>query len=361
MKQRIIGFDLARTYAIFGMYIVNFNFCFGNIWLNQDADAVAWFLSLFTGNSTSIFIFCAGMGLVLMSKNKQNTSEEKTQMKSIVLKRSWFLLLLGLLLFPWWPGDILHFYGGYMHIAAFLLFVPKRYYLWSAASVVVLYHILVLFFNVETGWNLSNYSYLDFWTPLGFLRNTLFNGWNSILPWLAYFLVGMWLGHLDWSENKRKKQVFFTGLGLYIAFEALRNFGKHHDMSPTWKMFILSEYFPPFLPFMALTMGFALMVIPICMWIGERFGQLTVFQWIAKTGQMTLSHYVLHITLGMVTLSYLSGIPYSRFAQTATTLSATQVLLFAISWFILSVFFSIFWSKKFNNGPLEMLMRWVSK
>lgn len=141
----------------------------------------------------------------------------------------------------------------------------------------------------------------------------------------------------------------------------LRNFGKHHNMSPAWKMFILSEYFPPFLPFMALTMGFALMVIPICMWIGEQFGHLTLLQWIAKTGQMTLSHYVIHITLGMVTLSFLSGIKYSSFAQVATPLSATKVLLFAITWFVLSVLFSIFWSKKFNNGPLEMLMRWVSK
>ena len=28
--NRIIGFDLARAYAILGMFIVNFNFCFGS-------------------------------------------------------------------------------------------------------------------------------------------------------------------------------------------------------------------------------------------------------------------------------------------------------------------------------------------
>ena len=28
---------------------------------------------------------------------------------------------LGLLVYPWWTGDILHFYGGYMHLAAFFL------------------------------------------------------------------------------------------------------------------------------------------------------------------------------------------------------------------------------------------------
>lgn len=35
MQQRIIGFDLARAYAIFGMFIVNFNFCFGSFQVNS--------------------------------------------------------------------------------------------------------------------------------------------------------------------------------------------------------------------------------------------------------------------------------------------------------------------------------------
>ncbi len=46
-NKRIIGFDLARAYAIFGMYIVNFNFCFGSIWPSNDP--LARFLNLFTG------------------------------------------------------------------------------------------------------------------------------------------------------------------------------------------------------------------------------------------------------------------------------------------------------------------------
>lgn len=50
MKQRIIGFDLARAYAIFGMFIVNFNFSFGSVM--NPTDAVGPFLNIFTGNST---------------------------------------------------------------------------------------------------------------------------------------------------------------------------------------------------------------------------------------------------------------------------------------------------------------------
>ena len=123
MKQRIIGFDLARAYAIFGMFIVNFNFSFGS--LDAPTGPMGHFLNTFTGNSTAIFILCAGMGVSLMTNRPAYSREEQAALKSKVLKRSWFLFALGLLLYPWWSGDILHFYGGYMHMAAFLLFVPS--------------------------------------------------------------------------------------------------------------------------------------------------------------------------------------------------------------------------------------------
>lgn len=117
MQQRIIGFDLARAYAIFGMFIVNFNFSFGSIM--APTEPLGRFLNIFTGNSTAIFIICAGMGVSLMTNRNDYSKEEKANLKSKILKRSWFLFVLGLLLYNWWSGDILHFYGGYMHFAAF--------------------------------------------------------------------------------------------------------------------------------------------------------------------------------------------------------------------------------------------------
>jgi uncharacterized protein len=219
-NKRIIGFDLARAYAIFGMYIVNFNFCFGSIW--QSNEPLSRFLSAFTGNSTSIFIILAGMGVSFMANKYGDNETHKAKLKSIILKRSWFLLALGLLLYPWWQGDILHFYGSYMHIAAFLLFVPKRRYLLLALSAIVVYHILLFIIPFDTGWNLSNYSYADFWTPLGFLRNTLYNGWNSVFPWVAYFLLGMYLGKLNWQDKTLIRKVFLIGLGAFIGFEGIR-------------------------------------------------------------------------------------------------------------------------------------------
>lgn len=359
MNHRVIGFDLARAYAILGMFIVNFNFSFGSI--ITPTDNIGWFLSLFTGNSTAIFIICAGMGVSLISNKTGYNNEEKSVLKSKILKRSWFLFALGLLLYNWWEGDILHFYGGYMHIATFLLFIPKRYFIILSFVSVVVHIILFFIIPIDLGWDFTNYNYIDFWSPIGFLRNTIYNGWNSIFPWISYFLLGMWLGRLDWQIKNTKRNIFIFGLILFISIQILRQFAKYGYFSTFWSHFILAEYFPPFLPFMLVTTGFAFMVISICMYIGEKLPTNKFIQALQKTGQMTLSHYVIHLTLGMILFAQLFNKNYQNgLIQTEEPVSSIYILIYALFFFFISVSFSIFWSKKFKNGPLETLMRKIS-
>ncbi len=360
MQQRIIGFDLARAYAIFGMYIVNFNFCFGSTVTNDSTTLLGRFLNLFIGNSTSIFIILAGMSVSLMTNRIGYAKEEKGKLKSVVLKRSWFLFAMGLLLYNWWPGDILHFYGGYMHIAAFLLFVPQKYYLWTGLAAIIIFHLLLFVIPVETSWDFSTFKYADFWTPIGFLRNTIYNGWNSIFPWLAYFMLGMWLGRLDWQSNKTKKNILLAGLAIFILFKGLRLLAKNDFFNDYWTYYIMSEYFPAYLPFMMITAGFALMVIPVCMFIGEKFSKTGIINSLVKTGQMPLSHYVIHLTIGMIILAKLTNKHYSGLLEDEIPTSPIYILIYAILFFTASVIFSTLWSKWFKNGPLETIMRKVS-
>ncbi len=358
MNDRIIGFDLARAYAIFGMYIVNFNFSFGNV--NQTEEPIARFLNLFTGNSTSIFIILAGMGISLMTNKPNYSDKEKAKFKSIVLKRSWFLFFAGLLLFTWWSGDILHFYGGYMHLAGLILFIPKKYYLWIASVVLIIYHILLLLIPVATSWDFTTFKYADFWTPVGFLRNTIYNGWNSMFPWFSFFVVGMWLGKLDWHNKQIRRKVFITGFGFFTSIQLIRLWAKNPFVDDFTHRYILSEYFPPFLPFLLVTAGFALMVISIFMYIGEKFSENKFLNILANTGRMTLSLYVIHITIGMIILEQLTNKTYTGFLEDETPTLPQNILLFSILFFVISIIFSWLWYKKFKNGPLEMLMRKIS-
>jgi uncharacterized protein len=364
MKQRIIGFDLARAYAIFGMYIVNFTFCFGTF---GDKSFLGKFTTLFVGNSTSIFIICAGMGVVLMTSKDNYNSEEKNKLKSIILKRSWFLFFLGLLLYNWWPGDILHFYGGYLHIAAFLLFVPKRYYLWLALIFIAVYNIFQLFVPVTTSWDLQTTKYADFWTPIGFLRNTFYNGWNSIFPWFAYFLIGMYMGNLNWQDIKIQKRVFLIGFTLFAIFKGLRIFIRADFNHPQRNSFyikywiqLMEDYFPANIPYIMITTGFALMAIALCMYLGGRFSKSKLITLLAKTGQMTLTHYIFHMTVGVIVLSKLTSKIYTGYPTTELPIQPIYILTYAAIFFAISATFSFFWSKKFKKGPIETIMRKIS-
>ena len=357
MQPRIKGFDLARAYAIFGMFIVNFNFCFGSF---QATSLLGKFLNLFVGNSTSIFIILAGMGVSLMTNRSQYDTEQKSKLKSIILKRSWFLFALGLLLYNWWPGDILHFYGGYMHIAAFLLFVPRKNYLWIALFAIVIFHLLLQIIPVNTSWNFQTFKYADFWTPIGFLRNTLYNGWNSVFPWLSYFMLGMLLGRLNWQNKSTKKNTLFIGLAVFILFEGVRYLARQNMFDPFWTNYVMSEYFPAYLPFILITAGFALIVISVCMFVAERFPESKIVDSLVKTGQMTLSFYVLHVTVGMIIFSSLFHKVYTGYLTQQTPVEPVYILSFAILFYILCVICSIFWMSKYKNGPLETLMRKIS-
>jgi uncharacterized membrane protein YeiB len=364
MKERIIGFDLERAYAIFGMYIVNFVFCFGSF---RNETLLGKFANLFIGNSTSIFIICAGMGIVFLTNRYSNSIEDKRKLNSILLKRSLFLFALGLLLYNWWPGDILHFYGGYMHIAAFMLFVPKRNYLWIALAFIVVYNILQFFIPIFTSWNLQTTKYADFWTPIGFLRNTFYNGWNSIFPWFAYFAIGMFLGKLNWQDKRTWKKMFVLGLCLLAAFKAVRLYISydfenplHHQFYVDSWFYLMEDYFPVNVPFFMITMGWALMVISICMYLGTKFSESKLVSMLAQTGKMTLSLYVIHMTIGILILSALTNKKYTGFPQTETPVESNFILFYALLFFALSVVFSYVWSKKFKNGPIETLMRKIS-
>ncbi len=181
-----------------------------------------------------------------------------------------------------------------------------------------------------------------------------------MFPWLSYFFVGMWLGRLDWRSKLIKRNIFTVGLIVFILIQVLRIIARQHFFNQFWTDYIMAEYFPPYLPFILVTMVFAFMVIPICMFIGERFSTNKLVLALQKTGQMTLSHYVIHLTLGMIIFAFITGKHYSGFVEDEQPTSPIYILIYSLSFYIISVVFSILWSRKFKNGPFEMLMRKIS-
>jgi uncharacterized protein len=358
MKQRIIGFDLARAYAIFGMFIVNFNMILGSY---TDNSVTGQFLSLFSGNSSTVFVMLAGMGVALMTNRSEYSLTEKARLRNTILKRASFLFVFGHIFNVFWPADILHFYGWYMFVVAFLLFVKRQYFIWLAIFAVFIFHILVLIIPFETGWNFENFEYQDFYTLNGFVRNTMYNGWNSVFPWITYFFLGMYLGRLDWTTIKVQKKLFLTGFILFFIITLIQALSKRVSISDDLSLFIHADYLPPFLPFIISTVGFGLMIISGFMYLGNKIGGHPVARNLALTGQMTLTHYVTHIVVGLILFLVLNKENVSEGTITKQAVNPIYILLFAIIYFVLSYHFSIWWAKHFRNGPLETIMRKIAK
>lgn len=318
------------------------------------------FLSLFNGNSSSVFVILAGMGVALMTGKADYPKAERDRLKGIILKRSAFLFVAGILVNLWWPADILHFYAGYLHVAAAMLFLPKRFFLWGAGAAVLIFHVLLAIVPYETGWNFDTLAYTDFWTVPGFLRNTLYNGWNPIFPWVAYFLAGMWLGRLNWADTRLPGRVFLAGACLYLVTTGLQMYAGGSSLPDEVRFYFTADYLPPFLPFMLNTTGFGLMLIAGCIALGRRVEHKRVAQVLAATGRMTLTHYVQHLTLGLVLLSVFSGHTYTGHLAKEAALAPVYILGFAVVYFAASCAFTAVWLKKYNHGPLEGLMRKVS-
>ena len=357
-NQRIIGFDLARTYAIFGMFIVNFNIVFGNF---NDKTGLNYFLSMFSGNSATVFVMLAGMGVALMTNRENYTNEDKVRLRNTILKRALFLFVIGLLLQSFWPADILHFYGGYMTFTAFLLFANRKYYLWVSAIAVLTFHILFIFIPFETNWNFETLHYNNFWTLNGFITNYFYNGWNSVFPWLAFFTTGLYLGRLKWQESKTQKRMFNIGLIFYLTVIVIQYLTNTFSDNLELQELINADYLPPMLPFMLSTTGFGFMLISLFMFLGNLLAGKKWANDLAKVGQMTLTHYISHLTIGLFIFAQICSKDFIKKVPGQKFIEPEYILLFSIFYFILSFIFTKLWTMKFKNGPFETIMRKVSR
>lgn len=358
IKRRIIGLDFARAWAMFGMLIVNFM-----VITRAEGNGPPWlitFMSLFEGRASALFVILAGIGISLMAQSSVTSGNQIKIMASrtMIWKRSLFLFVLGLLLYTIdWTGDILHYYGVYLFIAAFFITINKKILLWLSILILLVAQSLQLTFNAFEGWAgpIPFINYIDFWSVKGFLRNLFFNGYHPIFPWFSFFLIGMLIGRMDLLNNKIRKKLFIISLIITtvaeLSSEALTHFFIPYigEESSTF-LFNTGPILPNVLYIVSAT-GSALIILILCLYITERYEKNWFIGIIVNTGQLTLTHYVGHVILGIGTLILLNRLEHQ---------SLSFVLIFAICFFIFSIVFSVLWRNKFPKGPIEWIMRKIT-
>ena len=364
--RRIAGYDIARALAVFGMVLVNFTIAMGAMGAERaEGQGPSWltgFVRLFEGRAAATFVVLAGVGVSLMSAAGRLESDRArlARARRTLLHRAALLFVVGLAYTPVWPADILHFYGVYLALAAFLLAAPSAR-LWALAAALPLGFCALLFvFDYEAGWDWTTLSYAGFWTPAGMLRHLLYNGFHPVVPWLAFLLLGMLLGRQDLRSPAVRRRVFALGLAVALAAELTSALFVRvlvpalelgaRDAEDLAALFGAAPM-PPTPLYMLAGAGTACAVIAASVTVGERWGSATWLRPLVATGQLALTLYVAHVLVGLGTLEALGRLEEQslEFAVTAAAIFCTAAVVFAWAW-----------RARFRRGPLEALLRAVT-
>ena len=343
MSERLIGLDIARYLAFVGMVLVNFDIVMSHGVRSNEA-FFNEFIGQLQGRASATFVVLAGIGLGLSSFKKES------QTVNTIVKRSIFLLILGLLNMTIFEGDILHYYAFYFLFGVFLLPFGNRALILVISILNLVFFSMMLFIDYESGWNFEELTYSGFWTIDGFTRNLFFNGFHPVFPWLGFFLLGMLMSRV--LLKKRQVQIKMISWGLIaIIFSEIMSFiisGYVIPADSELQFLFMTDSMPPMPLYFLAASGSALLIIGLCLLVSEKFKESKIYSLIAPAGTQTLTLYVLHIIVG---LGFIDAIGFTG------TQTSSQAFVAAIIFCILGTIFAFTWSKWFRRGIFESLMR----
>lgn len=354
MKKRIIGIDVARALAIFGMIIVNFKVVLGQV----GEGWIKWAADLFDGKAAATFVVLAGIGLALMTNSaiRDQDHAKLQRSRTRIAKRALFLFVVGLSYIWIWPADILHFYGVYMILILLIINRPPRQLLIGTVIFIFIFPLLTFLLDYESDWNFDTLEYADFWTFKGFFKNLFFNGFHPVIPWVSFMLFGLWYGRQDLRDHKFLKSSLRISLIVFVAIQLL-SFGLIQLLSDgdpnainELTQLIGTSPVPPMPIYMISGISISVVIISACILLAERYENSPVIRLLNKTGQLALTFYVAHVMIGMGMVEVFSPLKYG---EHSIQFSVIYALVF--SW--LCVLFAAVWLRFKKSGPLEWIMR----
>ena len=358
MTNRILGYDLARALAVFGMVVVNFKTV-----MSAEQGGPAWLgglVGLLDGRAAATFVVLAGVGIALISRQSR-TSQNRDQLaqdRHTLLKRALFLFVVGFLYTPIWPADILHFYGVYIAAAAYLLGTSTRR-LWTYCAILVLaFVVMILTMDYSHSWDWKTLTYDGLWTPLGMVRHLFFNGFHPVVPWLAFLLLGMAIGRHDMNDRSVRRRVFMWGAGVALAAEGvswllIRTISRGSGLEGQEVVALLGTGpMPPMPLYMLAGAGTASAVIAAAVALSKRYENAAWLRPLVATGQLALTLYVGHVVLGMGMLEAIGRLEHQ---------TLPFALLAAAVFCAAGVVFAHLWRSRFKRGPLEAIMRTLTE
>jgi len=357
-KQRIVGYDVARAIAMFGMIVHHFV-----IAAAADHESSYWLTMVLTsladGRPAAMFLILAGIGITLRSRRSVESGDRVLikHERAILAKRGFLLLALGFLNLLVWPGDILRVYGVSLLLASQLLDASNRRLVCFSACFAVGFVVLLFVLDYERNWDWSTMTYHNLWTKEGIVRNLFFDGFRAVFPWSGFLFFGMWLGRHEMRDHATLMKCVVRGFAIMVIAETVSAFSvwillsePNHDPSRHEEVIALfgTRSMPPLPLFLAAAGGLAVTIIGICIYVAELFPRSIVVRSLSMTGQMALTWYFAHIYFGLGALVWFDAI-------------GNQTIGFAIAtgsgFFFIAMIASFYLRGRYQYGPLEWIFR----
>lgn len=340
-SSRLDGLDLGRFLAFVGMVVVNFKIVMGAETGQGVLEALTGALE---GRAAASFVVLAGIGLGLAG------ARQLEQTITVTIRRAVFLLAIGLLNMTVFEADILHYYAVYFLFGVILLPFSTR----ALGAVIVALNLgfvlMILTLNYDAGWDWQDYSYSDFWTPIGFVRNLMFNGWHPVIPWLGFLLLGIILSRLSLEARSTQIKLVIWGALAIIVAEGLSFWLAQQvgQTDPDLLALLSTAPVPPMPLYTLAGSGAASVLIGLCLLGANQLKRWGILGLLTPAGRQTLTLYIAHILLGMGTLDALGMLGGQ---STATAVLASLIFC------LLATVYALIWSWYFKRGPVEALMR----
>jgi uncharacterized membrane protein len=371
---RLVGVDLARALAVFGMYIVHIGPP-----LSATSGVGSWIRYLADGRSSILFATLAGFSLMLIAGRRQpRTGLARRQAKARIAIRAVVLLAVGSGLAVVF-GDviILNFYGVFFLLALPLVRLrAKPLALIAAVLAVVTPQLAFVLSGVLTEpvqKSINAYDPLERLCGVGVL-DLLVTGFYPTITWMSFVIAGMALARLDLAATSVRRRLAAFGPALIVLGygasrllagpDALRSTADDGSGSSGSGSFGSGSFdsgsLPPRGPASSLllagphsgttfdiigSLGVAITVI-LCAMVA--IDHLPWLRRLAKpviaVGTMSLTAYVGHFVV-------------SSFTGLAFKDSWVPLLLFIGG----AVVFAGIWSRFFRRGPLEYLLHAATK
>jgi len=379
---RLVGVDLARALAVFGMFVVHVAPS------GEDVGGFGgWLLELTEGRSAILFATLAGFSLMLIAGRREpKTGLAGRQAKARIVIRALVLLALGTALTMLNTGIfvILAFYGVYFLLALPLVRLRARTLAIIAAVLAVVGPQAA--FGLKQLMSKSMAESINAYDPLARLGgdgllSLLLDGYYPAITWMPFVVAGMALARLDLTAGVVQRRLAalgaaLTALGYGISWLFAKFYPPLQVNKADWKR-IFANADPTSLEAadfddihdqLASSSNSALSLLGSEPHSGTTFEVLgglgvAIIVLVGATVAVARLAWLRRLTSPLVTVGTMSLTLYVAHVAAFTLLPEGAITTFVplLGFVAGAILFAAVWSRFFRRGPLEYLLNSTTK